>query len=400
MSPNTNPLPPFPAPTPIAAPTPFAAVAEDGKPLPLLFTPLKLRGVTLHNRIGVSPMCQFSSTDGFINMFHAAHLGKYALYGAGLIIVEATAVHPHGRISTSCTGLWKDEHIAPLREIADFVHSQGSKLGIQIFHAGRKSGYNGYYLDPAHRNAEPIADAAHGGWPADIIAPSAIKGLPTDGEPREATLDEIAELVAAFGQAARRANEAGLDVLEVHGAHGYLINEFLSPLTNQRTDKYGGSFENRIRFLVEVVREVRKFWPADKPLFVRLSCSDWAEGGWTSDDTVQLSKVLAELDVDVIDCSSGANIPSEKPAHAYGPGWNVPFSEAIKQGGAKIHTAAVGGITDAEHAESILQDGKADIVLLAREFLRNPTWVPQAAQKLGVKAPATIQYRAGFAPKK
>nr|KAJ3416027.1 hypothetical protein HK105_001361 [Polyrhizophydium stewartii] len=396
MSPK--PLPPFPAPTPIAAPSAFAVVPDADRPLPLLFTPLKIRGLTLKNRIGLSPQCMFSAQDGYFNMFHAAHLGKYALYGVGLIITEATAVHPHGGISTSCTGIWKDEHIAPLREIADFVHTQGSAIGVQLAHAGRKSGYNGYFLDPAHRNAEPIADAAHGGWPVDIIAPSAIKGWPEDGEPREMTLDDIAEIVAAFGQAARRANEAGLDVVEVHGAHGYLINEFLSPLTNQRTDKYGGSFENRIRFLVEVVREVRKFWPADKPLFVRLSCSDWAEGGWTSDDTVQLSKVLAELDVDVIDCSSGGSVPSGKvgPIHPHLPGWNVPFSEAIKQGGAKIHTAAVGGITKPQQAEGILKEGKADLILLGRELLRNPVWTAQAARELGVKTKSAIQYRSAF----
>ncbi|KAL2912758.1 hypothetical protein HK105_207750 [Polyrhizophydium stewartii] len=394
----------FPAPEFVAVPPSFAVVApaDGAAATPLLFTPLKLRGVTLKNRIGFSPMSTFSAQDGFFNMFHATHLGKYALYGAGLIMTESTSVHEYGRTSNSCTGLWKDEHVAPLREIADFAHTQGAKLGVQLNHSGRRAGHYGYYYPASKRRAGAVVvPAEDGGWPEQIIAPSAVPATESEGAAREATLDEIAEVVAAFGHAARRANEAGVDVLELQGAHGFLIHQFLSPVTNQRTDAYGGSFENRVRFLVEVVREVRKFWPADKPLFVRLSVTDWVEGGWSSADTVQVVKALSELDVDLVDCSSGGIVPvGGVPQNKHTPGWIVPFSHDIKQGVAGMHTAVVGGITEAAHAESILQDGDADVVLLARELQRNPTWVWHAAEKLGVKLAPAAQYRAGFIPRK
>ncbi|KAI8930249.1 hypothetical protein BC831DRAFT_499737 [Entophlyctis helioformis] len=378
-----------------------ASKEQEGEKLPLLFTPLTIRGVTFKNRVAVSPMCTYSSENGFFNMWHASHLSQYAVRGAGLIIIEATGVQPNGRISTHCSGIWSDDHIPALKQIAAFCQSQGAKIGIQLAHAGRKAGYYSPHIPKSERLHDTIAPEEHGGWPKNIIAPSAIRAWPSDGEPREATLEDIAETVAAFGAAARRANEAGLDVIELHGAHGYLINEFLSPISNKRTDHYGGSFENRIRFLVEVCKEARKFWPEEKPMFVRLSCSDWIEGGWTSDDTVALSKILVEHGVDLIDCSSGGIAPQSSimAVHPYNEGWNVHFAEAVKQQVPGMLSGAVGGITDPHFAEALLQDGKADLILMAREFLRNPTWVASAGEALGVALDLPVQLRRSVKPK-
>eukprot|EP00842_Homolaphlyctis_polyrhiza_P001136 jgi/Hompol1/2022/HPOL_002806-RA len=396
-------LPAFQAPSPIRALSVYEPVVEsDGssEPLPLLFTPLKLRGVTLKNRIGVSPMCMYSAVDGHFNLWHVSHLSQYAIRGAGLVIAEATGVLPNGRISPHCPGLWSDDHILPLKQIADFCHTQGAKFAIQLAHAGRKANYYSPFVPKEERANESMASVEEGGWPDNIISASALKGWPTDGEIHAATLEQIDEVVKAFGSAARRANDADLDIVEIHGAHGYLINQFLSPLSNKRTDHYGGSFENRIRLLLEVVTEVRKYWPEEKPLFVRLSCSDWAEGGWTSEDTVKLSNILVNHGVDLIDCSSGGVVPqsSISAVHSYHQGWNVPFSEDIKKGAPKMLTAAVGGITEPQYAEGLLQDGKADLILMAREFLRNPIWVSQAADALGVTLRPPVQY--GRAPPK
>ncbi|EGF84135.1 hypothetical protein BATDEDRAFT_29250 [Batrachochytrium dendrobatidis JAM81] len=395
-----NGLPPFQAPEPIQVVSTFNAVKQDGVALPLLFTPLKLREVTLKNRVALSPMCMYSCVDGMINMWQIAHLSQYAIQGVGLIIIEATSITPNGRISTGCSGIWSDEQAVSLKQLADFCHTQGAKLGIQLIHAGRKAGYYSPTLDKSKQLHPSIAPEEHGGWPNNIIAPSIVPGWPTDGQSREATLDDIAQVVAAFGAAAGRSHKAGLDVIEIHGAHGYLINQFLSPLTNKRTDRYGGSFENRSRLLIEVCQEVRKHWPEGKPVFVRLSCSDWAEGGWTSDDTVQLAKTLVNFGVDLIDCSSGGNVPhaSVSPLHSHDAGWNVPFSEAIAKNASGMHTGVVGGISDPHHAESILQEGKADLILLGRELLRNPIWVGQAAQALGVTVDMPTQYRRGAKP--
>ncbi|KAH9267481.1 hypothetical protein BASA84_000658 [Batrachochytrium salamandrivorans] len=388
-------LPPFLAPEPIKAVSTYNAVAKDDTILPLLFTSLKLRQLVLKNRIVVSPMCMYSCVDGLINMWHVASLSQFAIHGAGLILIEATGVTPNGRISTGCTGLWNDEQMIAIKDLASFCHTQGAKLGIQLAHAGRKAGYYSPFLDKSKQVHPTIAPEEHGGWPNNIIAPSAIQGWPSDGVPREATLDDIAEVIKAFGAAARRSEAAGLDVVEIHGAHGYLINEFLSELTNKRTDRYGGSFENRIRLLLEICQEVRTYWPNEKPLFVRLSCSDWAEGGWTSEDTVKLSAILVDVGVDLIDCSSGGNVPSGtiSPVHPHGAGWNVPFAEAIKTNVPNMYVGAVGGISDPLYAESILQEGKVDLVLMAREFLRNPTWVGKAAEVLNVAVDLPVQYR-------
>ncbi|KAL2918143.1 hypothetical protein HK105_202070 [Polyrhizophydium stewartii] len=392
-------LPAFPAPHQIPAVSTYTPAADqDPAALPLLFTPLTIRGVTFKNRVGVSPMCMYSCVDGVINVWHVAHLSQYAIHGAGLVIIEATAVQPNGRISTHCPGLWNDDQIIAIKAIADFCHSQGAKVAIQLAHAGRAAGYYSPHVPDSQRLAPRIAPIEDGGWPDNIIAPSAIKAWETAADPREASLDDIAAVVAAFGSAARRSHDADLDVVEIHGAHGYLINEFLSPLSNKRTDHYGGSFENRIRILLEICQEVRKFWPEDKPLFVRLSCTDWAEGGWTSEDTVRLAKVLEAIGVDLIDCSSGGVVPITTD-HPHLPGWNVPFSDDIKKSDSTVLTAAVGGITEPQHAESILQDGKADMILLGRAFLRDQMWVAKAAAALGVAVQVPVQYRrAGKAP--
>ncbi len=322
--------------------------------------PLTIKTVTLKNRIGMSPMCQYSSTDGFANNWHLVHYGTRAVGGAGLIMVEATAVTPEGRITPFDMGLWKDEHIAELKKITEFVQSHGAVAGIQLAHAGRKASHDSPVNGGKQLNSE------NGGW--QTIAPSNIPFDPVGIAPKELDKSEIQLLVDQFKASALRALKAGFEVIEIHGAHGYLIHEFLSPLSNHRTDEYGGSFENRIRFLLKIVDSVQTVWPKDKPLFVRLSCTDWAEGGWDIDKTVELCKILKEKGVDLIDCSSGGNIITQKIQP--GPGYQVPFSEAIKKTG--IKTAAVGMITSKEQINDILVNEKADMVFLARELLRNP----------------------------
>ena len=338
-----------------------------------LFSPLKLRDVTLRNRIGVSPMCQYSSEDGFANDWHFVHLGAFATGGAGLVITEANAVVPEGRISPQDLGIWKDEHIPALRRITDFIHAHGAIAGTQLAHAGRKSST----LRPWDGNG--AASEAQGGW-THVMAPSAIQF--TEGYPEPQELDEagIRRVVDAFRDAARRALEAGFQLVEIHAAHGYLLHEFMSPLSNQRTDEYGGSFENRVRIVREVVRAVRETWLGNLPLIVRISASDWAEGGWDIDDSVRLAPLLREDGADLIDCSSGGLVPNAKIE--IGPGYQVGFAERVKRE-AGVPTAAVGLITEARQADEIIRGGQADLVLLARELLRNPRWPLLAAHALG-----------------
>jgi 2,4-dienoyl-CoA reductase-like NADH-dependent reductase (Old Yellow Enzyme family) len=352
-----------------------------------LFDPFTLRNVTLRNRIGVSPMCQYSAEDGLANDWHLVHLGSRAVGGAGLVIAEATAVEPRGRISPQDLGLWSDAHIAPLARVAHFVAQQGAVAGIQLAHAGRKAST----VRPW--SGSGMVAPAQGGWP--VVAPSAVPFHPNDPAPHALSRAEIAGIVAAFRAATVRSVEAGFRWLEVHGAHGYLAHEFLSPLSNAREDEYGGSFENRIRFLLETVRAVRSAWPEDRPLAVRLSCTDWVEGGWTVEDSIALARRLAPEGVDLIDCSSGALVPGAKIPVA--PGYQVPLAEAVRRG-ANIATAAVGLVTEPEHADEIVRAGRADLVLLARELLRDPYWPLRAATALGQTAarPVPPQYLRAF----
>ena len=337
-----------------------------------LFTPITLRDVTVRNRVWVAPMCQYSAADGVPDDWHLVHLGSFARGGAGLVFTEATAVTPEGRISPEDTGLWNDEQQAAWARIVDFLHGQGATAGIQLAHAGRKaSTYSGF---TGARGG--VADA-DGGWRP--VGPSAdpFPGLRQDPEPLDRA--GIARLVTAFGDAAERAVAAGFDVLEVHAAHGYLLHEFLSPLSNQRDGEYGGSFDNRVRLLREVVREVRSRVDPGVPVVVRLSATDWVEGGWTADDTVRLAALLREEGVDLIDTSTGGNTRADIPD---GPGYQESFARRIRAE-ARIPTGAVGLITGPKQAEEILAEGSADVVLLARELLRDPHWPLRAAYELG-----------------
>ncbi len=347
--------------------------------VPKLFDPIVIRGLEIKNRAWVSPMCQYSAVDGVVTEWHHAHHGGFAIGGAGLIMAEATGVVPEGRISIGCTGLYNDEQVAAWVPIVDFAHSMGAKMGIQLAHAGRKGGTTVPWAD--HRIATP----EEGGWQA--VAPSAIafEGYP---EPRALTVSEIQELVKSFGVAAKRALAAGFDLVEIHAAHGYLLHEFYSPLSNHRTDEYGGDFEGRTRFLKEVVKEVRASIPETTPLFVRISSSDWTEGGWTIEDSVRLVNELTPLGVDLIDASSGGNVHNAKIA--VGPGYQVPFADAIKHG-TSMTTSTVGMITDPVQANEIIESGKADAVMLARELLRNPRWPLHAAKVLGVDIKWPVQ---------
>lgn len=333
------------------------------------------------NRIGVSPMCQYSCVDGFATDWHLVHLGARAQGGAGLVMVEASAVTPEGRISSGDLGIWQDEHIAPLARIVEFVHSQGARAGIQLAHAGRKGS-----MTPPF-SGERLLGPGEGGWTP--IAPSPIAFNDKYAVPEELDKAGIDAIVEAFAEAARRALRAGFDVVEIHAAHGYLFHEFLSPLSNQRTDEYGGSFENRARLLLDVVETVRTVWPQELPLFVRISATDWVEGGWNIDESVALAKLLKERGVDLVDVSSGGNVAQAKIPVA--PGYQVPFAARIRRE-AGIAVAAVGMITEPTQANAILAAGDADLVLLAREFLRDPYWPVHAAAALSEPASWPEQY--------
>jgi 2,4-dienoyl-CoA reductase-like NADH-dependent reductase (Old Yellow Enzyme family) len=363
------------------------ALAKRHPNLVNLFTPLKIRDITLRNRIAVSPMCQYSCDDGFATDWHLVHLGSRAVGGAGLVMAEATGVTARGRITPGDLGIYHDQHIAMLSRIADFIKQHGAAPGIQIAHAGRK----GSCYVPWENNGAPIP-LDGGGWVTE--APSAVAFREGEPVPEALTKAGIDAVVKAFGAAAQRALTAGFEVLEIHGAHGYLINEFMSPLSNRRTDEYGGVFENRIRFLLETVAEVRAVWPERFPLWLRISATDWKEGGWTIDDSVRLAAELVMRGVDLIDCSSGGLAPDAKIQ--LGPGYQVPFSERIRKD-TGILTGAVGMITDPQQGEQIIASGQADVISLAREFLRDPYWPLHAARALGQEQAPPVQYSRAFA---
>lgn len=355
---------------------PFAGMADH------LFSPLTLRGITLPNRLSVSPMCEYSSVDGFANDWHLVHLGSRAVGGAGLVFTEATAVVPDGRISPEDLGIWKDEHIPMLARIASFIRDHGSAAGMQLAHAGRKAStaapWNG---------GKPIG-IEEGGW-TPLVAPSAIPFA--EGYQTPVALDEagIRSLVSSFAAAARRALDAGFQVIEIHAAHGYLINEFLSPLSNTRTDDYGGSFENRTRFLRDIIEAVRQSCPETLPLFVRISATEWTHGGWDIEQSVELARMIAPLGVDLIDCSSGGNVP--KVRIPISPGYQVPLAERVRKESG-VPTGAVGLITSARQADEIVRSEKADLVFLAREELRDPYFPLHAARELGAPIAWPKQY--------
>jgi 2,4-dienoyl-CoA reductase-like NADH-dependent reductase (Old Yellow Enzyme family) len=349
-----------------------------------LFSPITLRNVTVRNRVWAAPMCQYSAVDGVPNDWHLVHLGSLARGGAGLVFTEASAVTPEGRISPEDTGIWNGAQQAAWSRIVKFVHGQGATAGIQLAHAGRKgSTYSGF---TGRRGG--VADD-EGGWRP--VGPSAEPYPDLREDPQPLDRAGIARVVTAFGDAAERAVAAGFDVLEVHAAHGYLLHEFLSPLSNRRGDEYGGSFDNRVRLVREVVSEVRSRVDAGVPVLVRVSATDWVEGGWSDDDTVRLAALLREDGIDLVDTSSGGNVPADIPV---GPGYQVPFARRIRTE-AEVPTGAVGLITGPKQAEEILAEGSADVVLLARELLREPHWPLRAADELGEADTALwpVQYR-------
>lgn len=352
-----------------------------------LFEPLTLRELTLANRIFVSPMCQYSSVDGMANDWHFVHLGSRAVGGAALVLTEATAVTADGRISPDDLGIWSDAHVEPLERIVGFVHGQGSAAGTQLAHAGRKASTSSPW-----KGGAGLAPA-DGGWTP--VGPTAEPFAETYRVPRPLAAAELPGIAAAFADAARRAGAAGFDVVEIHGAHGYLIHEFLSPLSNTRTDAYGGSFDNRIRLCLEVVDAVRRVWPERLPVLLRISASDWTPGGWDIEQSVELARRVRERGVDLVDCSSGGNISSARiPA---GPGYQAIFAERIRRE-AGVATGAVGMITAPAQADHIIRSGQADAVLLARELLRDPYWPLHAARALGYDAPWPPQYVRAAAP--
>ena len=343
------------------------------------FSPITLREVTVRNRVWVSPMCEYSATDGVPNDWHLVHLGSFARGGVGLVFTEATAVVPEGRISPADTGIWNDEQQQAWARIVSFIHGQGATAGIQLAHAGRKAS------SKAPWEGRGVVPDEEGGW--EPVAPSAV-AFPGLREPRALDAAGIARVVSAFGDAAARSVFAGFDVLELHAAHGYLLHEFLSPLSNQRDDEYGGSFENRARLLLEVVAEVRRRVPSSVPVVVRISATDWHEDGWTADDSVRLGSLLADAGVDLVDVSSGGNAIVDIPVE---PGYQVPFARRIRAE-AGIPTGAVGLISEPKLAEEFVADGSADVVLLARALLRDPHWALRAAHDLGADADWPKQY--------
>jgi 2,4-dienoyl-CoA reductase-like NADH-dependent reductase (Old Yellow Enzyme family) len=354
--------------------------------MPALFDPLTIQGVTLRNRIGVSPMCQYSYSDGFSNDWQLVHLGARAAGGAALILTEATAVEARGRISPDDVGIWSDAHVDPLARVTRFIKAQGAVAGIQIAHAGRKAS-----TERAWDGGKPLLPDMPRGW--QVVGPSPIPFTAGHQTPHELNRTEIHELQDAFRAAAVRALAAGFEWLEIHGAHGYLLHSFYSPLSSRRSDEYGGSFENRIRFLRETVRAVRPVWPERLPLAVRISGTDWAEGGWNVEEAVQLAVCLKAEGVDLIDCSGGGNIADARIP--VGAGYQVPISEAVRKG-ADVKTATVGLITEPMQADEIIRNNRADVVLLGRAMLRDPYWALHAAQALKQPAPLPPQYLRAF----
>ncbi|KAL5529466.1 hypothetical protein ACEPAG_5451 [Sanghuangporus baumii] len=378
--------------TPAQVPPSGTAVSPqpDDKPIPKIFQPLKIRGVEFHNRIFLSPLCQYSAENGRLTAWHMAHLGGIFTRGPALTLVEATAVTPQGRITPEDSGLWSDEQIPPLRQIVEFAHSQGAKIGIQLAHAGRKASTVAPWLDLG-----ATASFEHGGWPDDVWAPSAIPYNNEFPKPKELTKEGIKEIVRAFVDATKRALKAGIDVIEIHNAHGYLLHEFLSPVSNKRTDEYGGSFENRIRLTIEIVDAVRAVIPKETPLFLRISATEWleeslpGEPSWTIQDTVKLAGILAAHGVDLLDVSSGGLHPAQKVTHSY-RAYQAPLAEAIKKAhgtdtSSGLLVSAVGLITTGQLAEEILERGMADAIFVGRQFQKEPGTVLAFAEQLGVK---------------
>jgi len=350
--------------------------------MPHLFSPIKIKNIEFKNRLVVSPMCEYSSEDGFANDWHMVHLGSRAIGGGALVIAEATAVSPEGRITAGDLGIYKDDHINKLKQITDFIYEHDAIAGIQLAHAGRKASH-----EIPWKGGAQIRSDQPGGW--KTVAPSAVSF--TENEEAPVVLDKagIEKVKSDFKAATVRAIKAGFKVIELHAAHGYLIHEFLSPLSNRRTDEYGGSFENRIRFLLEITEAVRSVWPEENPLFVRISASDWTEGGWSADDSVALAKILLTNGVDLVDCSSGGNVPNAKiPVK---PGYQVEFAEKIKDETSML-TGAVGMITEAVQADSIIRQGQANLVIMARELLRDPYFPLRAAHQLGHEVKWPVQY--------
>ncbi len=345
-----------------------------------LISPLTIKTITLKNRIVMSPMCQYSASDGYVNDWHLVHLGSRAAGGAGLIITEATAVSPEGRITPGDIGLWNDDQISGLQRIVSFIHQRGAFAGTQLAHAGRKAS-----CAVPWKGGKQL-DEKEGGW--QTVAPGNIPFISGDKIPLPLSREGIKKVISDFKAAAGRALMSGFNVIEIHSAHGYLLHEFLSPLSNNRTDEYGGSFENRTRLLREIVTAIKSVWPSENPLFVRISATDWTEGGWTIEESVKLASVLKEMGVDLIDCSSGGNVYNA--SIPFTPGYQVGFSEAVRKTG--ILTGAVGLITTASQAESILKEDKADIVLYGRELLRNPYFPLSAARELGDEIKWPEQY--------
>ncbi|KAI6087098.1 FMN-linked oxidoreductase [Hypoxylon rubiginosum] len=409
---------------------PPAGTALDPATAPTLFQPLSIRGMTLQNRFVVSPMCQYSADDGHLTDWHFAHLSQFVIRGSALTIVEATAVTPNGRITPQCPGMWKDSHITPLKRVVDFAHSQGQKVGIQLAHAGRKASTVAPWIRPANALTE-LAPPEDGGWADNVWAPSALKFDEGYPEPKAMTVEQIKELVQAFADAAKRSVAAGVDTIEIHGAHGYLISEFLSPLSNKRTDQYGGSFENRTRMLLEVIAAVRAAIPETMPLLLRISATEWMEAlgepSWDLEQSIRLAKLLPAAGVDLLDVSSGGNNPLrhiDVKGILANPYYQVDLAgkirEALKKEGHELLIGAVGMITNAEMARSIVQEGKpaaahdsgsvevveessgrttqADLVLAARQYLREPEFPLRVAHQLGVEVKWPNQYhRAGWA---
>ena len=347
-----------------------------------LLSPLALRSVTLRNRIGMSPMCQYSAVDGRVGDWHLAHYASRAVGGVGLVLVEASGVEARGRISPADVGIWEDGQVEPLARVVRGIVENGATAGIQLAHAGRKASVRA----PWDQGGAPLLPG-DGGWVP--VAPSALPFADGHATPAPLSEEGVAEVIRSFAAAARRALSAGFQVAEVHAAHGYLLHEFLSPLSNRRTDRYGGSLENRTRIVREVVEAVRREWPDRLPLFLRVSCTDWTDGGWDLPQTIELARQVGPLGVDVVDCSSGGNVATARiPA---GPGYQVPFAESIRRDAA-IATAAVGLITSPAQAETVIRSGQADLVLLGRELLREPYFPLRAARELGVEGPWPRQY--------
>lgn len=346
-----------------------------------LFSPLRIKDIIFKNRLVVSPMCQYTSNDGFASDFHLVHLGSRAMGGFGLIIQEATAVSPEGRITPGDMGIWKDKHIDKLKEITKFIHEHGSIAGMQLAHAGRKASC----AIPWEGGKQ--LQQTQGAW--KTWSASAVPFYPDDDTPMEMNMEDIQKVIEDFKTAAQRSLFAGYKLIEIHAAHGYLVHQFLSPLTNKRSDNYGGSFENRIRLLLEIVRAINSVWPENFPLFVRISATDYVEGGWSLEESTQLAAILKNMGVDLIDCSSGGIVPEVKIP--LGPGYQVQFSEQIKKE-TGIMTGAVGLITNAKQAEEILTKGKADFILVARASLRDPYFALHAAHDLGDDVDWPVQY--------